>query len=100
MKLETLSNIISKDKELNQIVNDAYNLKIDLIDFVDGYHFIIKPLFIEIYGEVGYDWFNWFCCEFDYGDCKEPKAWDEDGNPICYSVESLWEYLESNCKNK
>ena len=23
-------------------------------------------------------------------------AYDEKGNPICYSYESLWEYLEEN----
>ena len=25
-------------------------------------------------------------------------AYDAQGNPICYSHESLWEYLENNCK--
>jgi hypothetical protein len=47
----------------------------------------------EIYGEEGVDWFSWFCYENDYGQ-GGLEAWDENKNPICYSFESLWEYLE------
>jgi len=66
-------------------------------------------------------WVEWFIYESDYGqkdwselptyrineDGKSELiyekgeirfgAYDGDGNPICYSYESLWEYLEHNC---
>jgi len=32
--------------------------------------------------------------EARYGAC------DENGNPICYSIESTWEYLEKNHRIK
>jgi hypothetical protein len=101
-------------------VDKAYELKIDLIDFVDGYHQIISTLIKEIYGDDGYEWYSWFCYESDYGtrdwstkstyktdkddqivlefEAGEVRygATDEDDNPICYSFESLWKYLEQN----
>lgn len=75
------------------------------------------------YGDEGWDWVSWFIYESDWGERdwgkvpsykknqdgsyeqikkseEEEKygAFDENGNPICYSYESLWEYLEKQCK--
>ena len=104
-------------RKMEEQVSKAYELKIYLMDFVDDYHLITKSLLTEIYGEQGYDWYTWFCYENDYGEkdwCKntlrrnedgsftqsQPDeitygATDENGNPICYSFQSLWEFLES-----
>jgi len=74
-----------------------YKLGIDLIDYSDEYHSLITRLFKEVYGEEGYDWFGWFCHESDFGERKYDGgygAFDADGKPICYDVESLWEMLE------
>jgi hypothetical protein len=109
-------------RKLEQQVHKAYELKIDLMDFVDEYHVITKTLLTEIYGEEGYDWYSWFCWENDYGekDWNKTKlrlnedgsftdispdeivhgATDGEGNPICYSFQSLWEYLESTYRFK
>ena len=116
--------VILHQQKLDIQVDKAYELKIDLIDFVDGYHQIISTLIKEIYGEDGYEWYSWFCYESDYGTrdwSTKPSyrtdkddqvileyeagelrygATDGNGNPICYSFESLWEYLEQNCKVK
>jgi hypothetical protein len=96
-----------------------YQLGIDLIDYVDPYHVIINELMREAYGDEGYDWWSWFCWEADFGRKDwsavpkyektesgemqrvydhEPRwgAHDAEGNPICYSFESTWEYLETN----
>lgn len=91
---------------------------IDVFNFVDPYHDIINILIKEIYGDKGLDWFNWFCYESDFGQKDWSKAasymknddgtftkmheagesrhgaHDEDGNPICYDWESLYNYLE------
>lgn len=100
-----------------------YRLGVSLIDYVDPYHKIINELVKEVYGEEGYEWWSWFCWESDFGrkDCSSiPRyqkdesgklnleydhqpmwgARDEDGNPICYSFESTWKYLEENYAKK
>lgn len=75
------------------------------------------------YGKEGLEWVAWFIYESDWGEkdwstvaaykinkdetstliheAGEARfgAYDESDNPICYSLESLWEYLEANCKN-
>ena len=123
MKYENFLKVIMTQRKLEQQVHKAYKLKIDLMDFVDEYNAITKILLTEIYGEQGYDWYSWFCWENDYGEKdwskttlrrnedgsftqKEPTgeieygAKDKNGNPICYSFQSLWEYLESNYRFK
>ena len=91
--LKIVLGLQKQDKELNK----AYKLNIDLMDFVDPYHEIISTLIKEIYGSIGYDWFSWFCYENNYGQ-KGLGAWDENNNPICHSIESLYQYLEENHK--
>jgi signal peptidase I len=93
MKLETFEKIIAKQKKLSDNIRAAYKLKIDIIDFVDGYSEIATILITEIYGKEGYDWYSWYCYEMNYGS-KGISAWDENGAPICYDVKSLWEFLE------
>ena len=99
MTYENFLKVIEKQQSLDKQINEAYKLKIDLVDFVDGYHEIITTLIKEIYGSDGYEWYSWFCYENDYG-INGVRAWDKDENPICYSFESTWEYLETNCKSK
>jgi len=93
MTYETFLKITLELQRQERIVDDLYKSKIDLLEFIDPYHGLIHLLIKEIYGEEGVDWFSWFCYENDYGQGKL-EAWDADKNPICYSLESLWEYLE------
>lgn len=119
MEYSRFAEIILRLKKQQEKSDAAYKLKIDLIDFNDDLNRIIDILIKEIYGEEGYDWFSWFCYESDFGekdwsllpsykmidgkmvkihDAGEIRAGasDENGNPICYSVESTWQYLEGN----
>lgn len=97
---------------------ELHKLGIDMYDYVDPYHTIINELIREVYGDEGHDWWSWFCWENDFGqkdwstaesyrmkddgtsekahEKGEPRfgAHDENGNPICYSFESTWEFLE------
>ncbi len=85
-----------------RVISELYDRNVDLIEFVDPYHGIIFTLVKSIYGEKGLDWFQWFCYESDFGQSvytdKDGNpahgATDENGEPICYSFESLWEFLE------
>jgi hypothetical protein len=124
MTYENFLRVILQQQKCDKVVGEAYKLNIDLMDFVDPYHHIISTLITEIYGEEGYEWYSWFCYESEYGQrdwssspCYEKNdkgemelihdegevrfgAYDEDKNPICYSHESLWEYLEKNHRLK
>ncbi len=122
MTYERFLKIILGLQKEDRTINNLYDNGVDLINFVDPYHTIINELIKEVYGEDGYQWFSWFCYESEFGQkdwstqplYKEKDdgtyeevldkgdvrfgAYDKNGNPICYSHESLWEYLEKNCK--
>lgn len=124
MEYSDFLKVILGEKKASEDVGKAYKLGIDLIEFVDIYHSIINTLLKEVYDEEGCDWYSWFCYENEYGQRDWSKgdtyeedsdgkmklikkdgevrfgAHDEEGNPICYSFESLWEYLEANHKIK
>ena len=101
MTYERFLKIGTTIQEQDNTISDLYKKKIDLLDFVDPYQIIIADLLKEIYGDEGYDWFSWFCYESDYGKKWGDKgAEDENGNPICYSWKSLYEYLETTYRTK
>jgi hypothetical protein len=105
-------------------IDQLHKMKVDLLDFVEPYHEIITSALCEIYTAEGIDWLNWFMYESDFGqkdwstsplyedvDGKlilndkvdgQPRhgAHDADGNPICYSFESTWEFLKQYLKTK
>jgi hypothetical protein len=93
MTYETFLKITLELQKQDRIVDNLYKSNVDLLEFIDPYHGLIYLLIKEIYGEEGVDWFSWFCYENDYGQ-GTLEAWDENKNRICYSLESLWEYLE------
>lgn len=95
MTYERFLKVILSLQKQDNVVNKAYKIGVDIIDFTDPYHRVINELIKECYGEGGYEWFSWYCWENDFGQ-KGLEAWDKNKNPICYSHESLWEYLESN----
>ena len=97
MTYKNFAEIIDRLQKQHQRTHDASKLSIDLIEFNNDLYHIIDLLLGEIYREEGKSWIDWFLYEH-VGDENGKKAWDADGNPICYSVESLWEYLEKNCK--
>ena len=94
MTYETFLKVTLELQKQERIVDNLYNNKIDLNEFIDPYHGLITLLIKEIYGEEGVDWWSWFCYENDYGQ-GTLEAWDENKNRICYSLESLWQYLEA-----
>lgn len=95
MTFENFLKVTLQLQRQDYVLNDLYKVNVDLIEFVDPYHQIITELIKEIYGEEGYGWFAWFCYENNFG-TKGLEAWDENKNRICYSYETLWEYLEKH----
>ena len=95
MTYENFLKVTLQLQKQDHIIDNLHTINIDLLEFVDPYHMIISLLLKEVYGEKGLDWWSWFCYENDFGQGKL-EAWDENKNPICYSLESLWEFLEAN----
>jgi hypothetical protein len=108
--------------KLNGLGFDFYEGKFKLVDIVDT---IFKTTIESHYNKDGVEWIYWFIHESDYGqkdfstiptfktdkdgkhvklDDDENLTWgatDVDGNPICYSYETLYEYIERyKLKNK
>ena len=122
MEYERFLKIILGVKRESEKLDKIYKLGIELYDLVDPYHAIIDELIKEVYGDDGFEWWSWFCWESEFGQkdwstgptyrVKEDGtheivnergevrhgAHDAEGNPICYSFESTWEYLEKNYK--
>ena len=94
MKYERFEKIVLELQEQDKVLTQLNDHNIDLANFIDPYFVIINELIQEIYGDEGYDWFSWFCWENDFGE-GDLDAYDGD-EPICYSVSSLWQYLEEN----
>lgn len=93
--IEIALNLQKNSKE----VHSLYKLGVDLLNFpiFERYEKIVNLLLEEVYTEEGIDWISWYFWENDFGQ-GTLTASDENKNPICYSFESLWEYIEKNCK--
>jgi hypothetical protein len=114
-------------KGLNMI-SDLYSIGFDLMEGKYKLSEILDSQFKSFikshYDSEGEDWVNWFIFENDFGEKDWSKyktfkksneeifrsiagaekekfgARDADGNPIFYSIESTWEYLEKHHRLK
>ena len=95
--------------ELSDIGFDFFEGKYDLCHTVET---MFQSALNAIFTEEGVDWIEWFIYENEWGtkDWSEYKsfedsgqlanpknmygAFDENGEPICYSLESLWDYVK------
>ena len=121
MRIETFSAICLTLKTQSKVLDDLNSLNVSLVNFVDPYYDLISRCVHDFYGKDGLSWFEWFCYENEFGErnwSKTPAykevdgklicvheagefrhgAHDEEGNPICHSIISTWEYLENNFK--
>jgi hypothetical protein len=92
MKLESFEYLINSLKEASDRDNSIYKLGLDLSNISDDYQKIITHLLKVYYGEEGEDWISWFL--YERREEESFQAWDENKNPICYDVESLWKHIE------
>lgn len=102
--------------ELYEMGFDFIEGKFKLTDLVNT---MLQSSIESHYGQEGFDWVEWFIYESNWGEKdwstsdtykvnedgtseivhKKDEvrfgAYDEEDNPICYSLESLWEYLQT-----
>ncbi len=86
--------------ESHLIIEKAYSIKIDLVETFSHSDDTISMLWKAILTDEGYDWLGWFLYEKDYiSDLvgrSDLTAWDENQNPICETLEDLYNYLKLN----
>ena len=119
MTYEHFLKILLNYRSFSENVSALYDIGFDLhegkyptVAQVEG---MLEAAIESHYGEEGVDWVNWFIYESDWGekdwsttDCYNHKgdlihkkgefrygATDENGNPICHSIESLYKHLEN-----
>jgi len=95
MNLETFTKLIDHINEHGSKVHKLYQLGVDVIHMDDDYHkYVIEPLMLEAFGEEGVHWIEWFIYERPSFSDKPNSATDKNGNPICYDIPSLYEYVK------
>jgi len=88
MTKEAFIDLIERMKATAETINQAYQLKIDLIEFSDQWEQIITTLLKELFTKEGYDWISWWTHE------DGRKAWEKDGTDIPMdTAEDLYNYL-------
>lgn len=116
--LMTHRKINEEFSELSDMGFDFFEGKYRLVEHVES---IVDTAFSSVYTTDGVGWIWWFVYENEYGqrdwssvpsyerdengnytisnrDKDKFPATDEDGNSICHSYQSLWEYIEKNHK--
>jgi hypothetical protein len=100
MKYEQFEEIILDFKHTFDQVSELYDLGFNILDgkypISENYSKLFKNALSSHYGDGGFEWIDWFVIESGYGE-NDLEAFD-NGEKICYSIESLWEYLEKNHK--
>jgi len=125
MTYEEFLNVLMTYKSLSEDFNELYGMG---FDFMEGKYQleskverILNTTLSSHYTEEGVDWITWFIYENEYGQKdwsrlptydietgklieKNPMesygASDENGNPICFSFETTYEYVKQYLKHK
>jgi hypothetical protein len=125
MTYEEFLNVLMSYKSLSEDFSELYGMG---FDFMEGKYQletkverILNATLSSHYTEEGVDWITWFIYENEYGQKdwsrlptydletgklieKNPMesygASDENGNPICFSFETTYEYVKQYLKHK
>ena len=99
MDYSVFEKCISVMIECNKKNRSAYSLGIDLAEYSENYNKLIDLMWSQVLTDEGLDWINWFLYEKGgiNGNLREDiNAWDEDKVPICYDLNSLYDYLKKS----
>lgn len=126
MTYEEFLKILMSYKKINEDISELYDIGFDFLEgkyrMSDSVSIMFEAVLESHYTDEGIDWINWFIFENDWGtkdwsklptfDAETGKiiieedpvksygARDENGNPICFSFESTYEYVKKYLKNK
>jgi hypothetical protein len=126
MNYKEFLEILMTYKKISEDFRELYSMGFDFAEgkykLEDNVGKMLDTILNLQFTEEGVDWINWFIYENDWGqkdwsgvkvfdyqtgkliEKKDPinayGARDENGNPICYSFETTWEYVKQYLKNK
>lgn len=98
MEYKQFLDLLMHHRRYSRTISDAYNVGIDLVEgkfsTTENIDNMLKIAIISHYGKEGWKWVQWFIYDNEYGQ-KGLEA-TSDGEPICFSHESLYVYLEKH----
>lgn len=94
MKLEVFTALIETIEAQIKKGYEFSRLGIDLFDYEEGWVSATMLALSVYYGKTGGDWIFWYLYERTSPDGKVATAKDQHGQPICYNVSSLWDFVE------
>jgi hypothetical protein len=100
MQYDEFKKIIEVKEKLIKRSSQLHGLNVNLLDYDEEYHKIIKIFMISTFGEIGTDWIEWYLYERPSFSGTIHKAWDENGKEICFDVPSLWETVKEYLNDK
>lgn len=103
MKYNDFLYVMNLYKKVSDQFSELHDIGIDFFEgkykLSEDFYYLLNKLFETHYNEHGVDMINWFIFESKYG-TNNLIATDENGDKICYSIESLHNYIEKNHKLK
>jgi hypothetical protein len=116
MTYEQFHSLILEYQKLQNDFSTLYKMGFDFLEgqfkLEEAIGRILDVTLKSNFTEEGEDWINWFMFENDFGEKDWSKlrrmdnsedadtygARDENGNPICFDIESTWEYVKQYLK--
>jgi hypothetical protein len=122
MEYKEFLEVLLRYKKASEEMNELYSMGFDFLEgkykLQEQFSGIVDTVLNSHFTPKGVEWIHWFIYDADYGTKDFSKlptykinsegkfvivaetdklrwgAHDENGNPICYSYESLWEYIQ------
>jgi len=91
MEFKQFKEVVDTYQEKSDSITTAYDIGIDIIDYVDSYSKVITILLNEIFTEESVDWFDWYCFENSFGKGDLEAKINE--TPICRDVKELFDLM-------
>lgn len=124
MEYKDFLGILMPFQKMQRDFDELYHMGFDFLEgkyrLEENTGRILGAALDSLFTEEGVDWINWFMFENEWGQkdwSRVPKydretgqlitdrdpveaygAKDENGKPICYSLESLWEHVQQYLK--
>jgi hypothetical protein len=98
MNFEKFKEFIKDLEKIRKRYSDLYNSGIDLAEYNDLFYKIIDNLTSSVFTDDGKDWIDWYLYERIGFSGNTNPATDENGNPICYDIKSLWKVVKTELK--
>ena len=95
MKRKQFNMLMHLLEKQSMVIDRAYELNIDLLEFMDPLYKANDILFKEAFGEEAAEMISWFMYEKQFGLREDLKAWDKDKTEICRTVDQLYDYVKS-----